>query len=76
MRLLPLIVWILSSHWSGVTGVGAPIGHWPPVLMVTMMGVGMGLTTRTQARHMAGSPGLARAWDVEDPLEKHAGAIL
>ena len=77
--MLSLIVRILSSHWCTVTRVRAPIGHWPLVLVgrlvVTRVGAGMG-QTRPQTRHMTRRPGLAGAGDVEDPLEKDAGAIL
>ena len=81
--MLSLIVRILSSHGCTVTRVRGPIGHWPLVLVgrrvVTRVGAGVRQArpqTRPQTRHMARCPGLAGAGDVEDPLEKDAGAIL
>ena len=38
-RVGPLILGILRPHWSGVTRVRAPIGHWSLVMGVRRMGV-------------------------------------
>ena len=70
-----MIVRILSSHWTLVTRVRPPIGHWPLVLVRRRMVTRVWMT-RTQTRHMARCPRLARYGDVEDPLEKDTGAIL
>ena len=76
----PLIVWVLSSHGARMTSwVRTPIGHRPLVLVggrvVTRVGAGVGVA-RTEARHMAGCPGLTRSRDVEDPLKKDTSSIL